>query len=102
MSSWRVSMSRIVLMPMLAAILLLFCGAATADIKKWIEPNGRVNYGDYPPVGAVVVPLSIQPVRTEPEQDASRPVNDPNADVPTPADAKRPLPGWSWKFGVRQ
>jgi hypothetical protein len=97
----------LVAVPWLAAVLLICGDAAMADINRWIDENGRVNYGDRPPASVDSEPVSIRPNvietdRTEPEQDASRPVNDPNADVTTPADPKRPLPGWSWKFGVRQ
>jgi hypothetical protein len=87
----------------LAAAFVLCSDAAMADAKKWVEPNGRVNYGDHPPLGAVIVPFSIQPDRIESEQHRSRPVNYPDdpAVLPRP-NAKRPLPGWSWKFGIRQ
>jgi hypothetical protein len=64
-----------------------------ADVKKWVEPNGRVNYGDHPPLGAVIVPSSIRPDRIESEQHGSRPENDPA--VLAQSGAKRPLPGWS-------
>jgi len=67
-----------------------------ADVKKWVEPNGRVNYGEHPPLGAVIVPFSVQPDRIESEQHSSRPENDPDDPAVFPeSGAKRPLPGWS-------
>ena len=103
MSFLSTSIGRIVALSWLAAAFVLSTEVAVADVKKWVEPNGRTNYGNHPPLGAVIVPFSIQPDRIESERHGSRPVNylDETAVLPRP-DAKRPLPGWSWKFGIRQ
>jgi len=67
-----------------------------ADVKKWVEPDGRVNYGEHPPLGAVIVPFSIQPDRVESEQHGSRPENYSGDPAVLPqSGVKRPLPGWS-------
>jgi hypothetical protein len=96
-------MCRIVALPWLAAAFLLFSATAIADVKKWVDPDGRVNYGDDPPLGAVIVPFSIRPNQIESERLGLRPANYPDDSAAFPrADVKRPLPGWSWKFGIRQ
>jgi hypothetical protein len=96
MSFLSTTIGRIVALSWLAAAFVLCSDAAMADVKKWVEPNGRVNYGDHPPLGAVIVPFSIQPDGIEPERHGSRPVNYPDETAVLPRlDAKRPLPGWS-------
>jgi hypothetical protein len=60
MPSLCASMRRIVALPCLAAASLL-CGGAMADINKWIDPGGGVNYGDHPPSWADTMPVSIRP-----------------------------------------
>lgn len=55
-------------MPWLAAICLLGSGAAVADINKWVDPDGRVNYGDQPPSGADITPVLIWPDLIETER----------------------------------
>jgi hypothetical protein len=68
MLSLCASMSRIVGMPWLATALLLCGDAAMADINKWIDPAGRVNYGDHPPSWADTMSVSIRPnvIETDP------------------------------------
>ena len=96
-------MCRIVALPWLAAAFLFSSDAAMADVKKWVDADGRVNYGDDPPLGAVIVPFSIRPNQIESERLGSRPVSYPDDPGALPGqDAKRPPPGWSWKFGIRQ
>ena len=47
-------------MPSLVAASLLGSDAAVADINKWVDPDGRVNYGDHPPLGADTTPVLIR------------------------------------------
>jgi hypothetical protein len=102
MSFLSTSICRIVALSWLAAAFVLCTEAAMADVKKWVEPNGRVNYGDHPPLGAVIVPFTNQPDRIDSERHGSRPVSYPERTALPQPDAKRPLPGWSWKWGIRQ
>ena len=96
MSFLSTSIGRIVALSWLAAACVLCSGAAMADVKKWVDPNGRVNYGEHPPLGAVIVPFSVQPDSIESEQHGSRPIDDPDDPaVLLESGAKRPLPGWS-------
>ena len=60
MSSLCASMCRIVGIPWLVAAFLLGSAAAVADINKWVGPDGRVNYGDHPPLGADITPVLIR------------------------------------------
>ncbi|MCZ6770720.1 MAG: DUF4124 domain-containing protein [Proteobacteria bacterium] len=53
-------MCRIVGIPCLVAATLLGSDAAVADINKWIDPDGRVNYGDHPPLGADITSVLIR------------------------------------------
>jgi hypothetical protein len=86
---------RIVALSSLAAVFMLSSGSAMADIKKWVEPNGRVNYGEHPPEGAVIVPFSAHPDRTG--SDRTEPDRVESV-VSQPPGAKRPKPGWSWRY----
>ena len=96
MSFLSTSIGRIVALSWLAAACVLCSGAAMADVKKWVDPNGRVNYGEHPPLGTVIVPFSVQPDRAESEQHVSPPEDYPDDPAVLPEScAKRPLPGWS-------
>lgn len=96
MSFLSTTIGRIVALSSMVVACVLCSAAAMADVKKWVEPNGRVNYGDQPPEGADVVPFSVQPDPVESEQHGSRPVADPDdSAVLLESGAKRPLPGWS-------
>jgi hypothetical protein len=54
-------MSRIVSMLWLVFAFLLTNDTAMADIKKWVEPGGRVHYGDWPPPEADAAPVKVRP-----------------------------------------
>ena len=96
MSFLSTSIGRIVALSWLAAAFVLCSAAAMADVKKWVEPNGRVNYGEHPPLGAVIVPFSIQQDPIESGQHGSGSVDDSDdSAVLLESGAKRPLPGWS-------
>jgi hypothetical protein len=70
-----------------------------ADIKKWVEPNGRVNYGEHPPDGAVIVPMSVHPDQTESDRHGAHADDYPgDTVVSNPSGTKRPKPGWSWRY----
>jgi hypothetical protein len=49
---------------------LAFAAAAFAQTYKWVDPNGKVQYGDVPPPGVKATPLRPQPAA----QPASAPV----------------------------
>jgi hypothetical protein len=96
MSFLSTSICRIVALAWLAAAFVVCTETAIADVKKWVEPNGRVNYGDHPPLGAVIVPFTTQPDQIESERHGSRPENGPDDPAVLPqSGVKRPLPGWS-------
>ena len=49
--------------------LLLMNDAVMADIKKWVEPGGRVHYGDWPPPEADAAPVKVRPNVIETRRD---------------------------------
>ena len=61
MSSLYASMCRIVGISWLVVAFSFCCDAAMADVNKWVDPDGRVNYGDHPPLRANTTQVSIRP-----------------------------------------
>ena len=58
-----------------------------ADVKKWVDPDGRVNYGDNPPSGADTTPVDVRPNVIETDWSRLRTVNDkPPAQPELPAE----------------
>ena len=58
-----------------------------ADVKKWVYPDGRVNYGDNPPSGADTTPVDVRPNVIETDWSRLRTVNDkPPAQPELPAE----------------
>jgi hypothetical protein len=54
-------MNRIHLMLLLAASSLLSSEAIMAGVEKWVDPHGRVHYGDHPPAGVDTTLIEIRP-----------------------------------------
>ena len=54
-------MNRIALVLLLAASSLLSSEAIMASVEKWVDPHGRVHYGDHPPAGVDTTPVEIRP-----------------------------------------
>jgi hypothetical protein len=46
---------------LLLALTLAFSAAAAAQTYKWVDQNGKVQYGDAPPAGANATPLGRTP-----------------------------------------
>lgn len=87
MSSLYASMCRIVGISWLLAAFLFCSDAAVADINKWIDPDGRVNYGDHPPLGADTTQVSIRLNVIETDRIRLRPVTaEPSGPRESPAD----------------
>ncbi|HTN48169.1 MAG TPA: DUF4124 domain-containing protein [Burkholderiaceae bacterium] len=49
---------RPIAIPIAAAILLLSSTGASAQLYKWVDENGVVNYGDWPPSGVKYLPVT--------------------------------------------
>jgi hypothetical protein len=56
---------------LLLAALLAFAAGASAQQYKWVDRNGRVQYGDVPPPGANATPLRGPAARPAPEAPSS-------------------------------
>jgi hypothetical protein len=54
---------------LLAFALLLMPGIATADVKKWVEPNGVVHYGDWAPPEADAASVKVRANVIDTHQD---------------------------------
>jgi hypothetical protein len=54
-------MNRIALVLLLAATSLLSSEAIMASVEKWVDPHGRVHYGDHPPAGVDTTAVEIRP-----------------------------------------
>ena len=54
-----------------AAAVSLFCTAALAQQYKWVDSNGRVQYGDTPPPGAKATRLRPPPPGSAPAAPAA-------------------------------
>jgi hypothetical protein len=54
----------------LFAALLAVAAAASAQLYKWTDPNGRVQYGDSPPAGVNATPLRRPSAASAPAPDA--------------------------------
>ena len=54
-----------------AAAASLFCTAALAPLYKWVDSNGRVQYGDTPPPGAKATRLKPPPAGPAPAPAAA-------------------------------
>ena len=82
-------MKRLAVVVWVAAMACLCSATAAAEIKKWIDAEGQVHYGDLPPSGTNATPLRVQPNVIETDQRATPPVNDELLDRPdAPAGAK--------------
>jgi hypothetical protein len=46
---------------LLLAVCLAFSAAAMAQAYKWVDKNGKVQYGDAPPAGVKATPLRAAP-----------------------------------------
>jgi hypothetical protein len=46
---------------LILAIALAFSAAAMAQQYKWVDPNGKIQYGDSPPPGVKATPLRPPP-----------------------------------------
>jgi hypothetical protein len=44
-------------MVVLAATLVLACGLAQAQAYRWVDKDGKVRYGDFPPPGVKATPM---------------------------------------------
>ena len=48
-------------MMVLAAVLALACGLAHAQAYRWVDKDGKVRYGDFPPPGVKATPMKAPP-----------------------------------------
>jgi len=67
--------------PLLAAALALTATAASAQLYKWVDESGVVNYGDWPPSGVRVQPVThgtVSSVSGAPRQPAATGQRDPS------------------------
>jgi uncharacterized protein DUF4124 len=70
------------------AVLLLLCAApAAAQIYKWVDDKGRVQYGEKPPPGAKATPL-----RSSPAQPQQPPASRNEGGNPFDAEGNKPRP----------
>lgn len=89
------------------AVLALLCAAlpAAADVYKWVDREGKVHYGDTPPVNAPSRPIDLPNIGTEARPEAnpaeqqkprdkppSQAAAVPQAPVVAPAPAIRGMP----------
>ena len=51
---------------------LAFAGAASAQMYKWVDKDGRVRYGDTPPPGAKALPLKAPSGTLAPSAPAAK------------------------------
>ncbi len=73
------------------AMLLLAAAGASAQPYKWVDKNGRVQYGDMPPPGASATPLrtpsgrAAPPASEEPKDEAKDQAKDETKKQPLTA-----------------
>jgi len=55
----------------MAVLLLAACGAAQAEVYKWVDANGRVVFSDQPPPGKKVDRVKVYPGGVQPPAPAT-------------------------------
>ncbi len=55
-----------------------------ADVEKWVDPDGRVHYGDHPPSGAETTPVEVWPNVIETDRSGLPTVIDKQMAQPEP------------------
>lgn len=53
------------------ALLLAINPALSADIKKWVDQNGQIHFGDYAPYGIDAIPVEPEIITTAPSRHNS-------------------------------
>ncbi len=56
---------------MVLAVSFLFAAAAFAQQYKWVDPDGKVRYGDIPPPGVKAMPMKPPPRGAAPSAPAA-------------------------------
>ena len=54
----------------LAAVLAMACGLAQAQAYRWVDKDGKVRYGDFPPPGVKATPMKVPPGPASPAAGA--------------------------------
>ncbi|MGJ8668042.1 MAG: DUF4124 domain-containing protein [Oceanococcus sp.] len=64
--------------PLFLAVLMLLSFVVSADNYRWVDDNGRVHYGDQPPVGAkrLKAPPGPANATSQSEDDKPSPTSD--------------------------
>jgi len=76
-------MNRILIL-LSAALALAVCGAAQAQLYRWVDKDGKVRYGDTPPPGA-----KTSTIQGPPPAAAANPSGDAAKGPATPAEAEK-------------
>jgi len=54
-----------------SSVLALACGLAQAQAYRWVDKDGKVRYGDFPPAGVKATPMKAPPGPAAAPQSAS-------------------------------
>jgi len=55
----------------LSAVLALACGLAQAQAYRWVDKDGKVRYGDFPPAGVKATPMKAPAAGAAPSAPAA-------------------------------
>ena len=76
---------------LLGVVMACAASPALAQVNKWVDEKGRVQYGDQPPTGKAVVKPASAP-KTSPVVNPNKPPPQPKLHVPgDPADLARAI-----------